>query len=101
MDFVGPFPMSEGHDYLWVVLDRLTSMVHLIPTQTVATAVDIASLFLRDIVWLHGLPDLIVSDHDLKFTSLFWSELHRLLGISLSKSTAFHLQANGASERQM
>ena len=31
MDFVGPFPLSDGVDYIWVVLCRLTSLVHLIP----------------------------------------------------------------------
>ena len=34
MDFVGPFPESNGHDYLWVVICHLTSMVHLVPIRT-------------------------------------------------------------------
>jgi hypothetical protein len=32
MDFMGPLPISKGYDYLMVVIDRLTSMVQLIPT---------------------------------------------------------------------
>ena len=32
---------------------------------------------------------------------LFWTELHRLLGIKLAKSTAFHPQTNRASERMI
>ena len=34
MDFMGPLPMSEGYDYLLVVIDRFTSQVHLIPMTT-------------------------------------------------------------------
>ena len=48
---------------------------------------------------MHRLPDTIVSDHDAKFTSTFWREVHRMLGVKLLMSTAFHPQTDGASER--
>src|SRR5271154_266289 len=64
-------------------------------------AAQLAPLFLSHIVQLHGLPETIVSDRDPKFTSLFWTEMHRLLGIKLARSTAFHPQSNGASERMI
>jgi len=59
----------------------------------------LAPLFMTHIVRLHGLPETIVSDRDPKFTSQFWTETHRLLGVKLARSTAFHPQTNGASER--
>jgi hypothetical protein len=99
MDFVGPFPESDGHDYLWVVLCRLTSMVHLVPIRTTTTASELARLYVREIVRLHGLAGSIVSDRDSKFTSKFWRETHRLLGTKLLMSTSFHPQTDGASER--
>ena len=99
MDFLGPFPKAKGFDYLWVVIDRLTSMVHLIPCTTKTRASELAYLFLKEIVRLHGLPDSIVSDRDSKFTSKFWKELHRLLGTKLLMSTAFHPQTDGVTER--
>lgn len=101
MDFVGPFPLADDVDYIWVVLCRLTSLVHLIPLRTTTTAAQLAPLFMTHIVRLHGLPETIVSDRDPKFTSQFWTETHRLLGIKLARSTAFHPQTNGASERMI
>jgi hypothetical protein len=99
MDFIGPFPKSKEYDYLWAVICRLTSMVHLTPVKTTITASELASLYVKEIVRLHGLPDTIVSDRDSKFTSKFWSEVHRILGTKLLMSTAFHPQMDGASER--
>ncbi|KAJ3475421.1 hypothetical protein NLI96_g11847 [Meripilus lineatus] len=99
MDFVGPFPGSKGYDYLWVVICRLTSMVHLIPINTTIKASELAWLFVKEVVRLHGLPDSIVSDRDAKFTSKFWKEVHRVLGVKLLMSTAFHPQTDGATER--
>ena len=32
MDFMGLFSQSQGNDYLLVIIDRLTSQVHLVPT---------------------------------------------------------------------
>ena len=85
-------------NYIWVVLCRLTSLVHLIPLMTTMMAAQLALLFMTNVVRLHGLPETIVSDRDPKFTLLFWTELHRLLSIKLVKSTVFHSQTNGASK---
>jgi hypothetical protein len=74
MDFMGPFPLANDLDYIWVVLCRLTTLVHLIPLHTTTTAAQLAPLFMSHIVWLHGLPETIVSDR--KFTSQFWTKTH-------------------------
>ncbi len=76
MDFIGPFPESLGKNYLWVVMCRLMSQVHLIPINTMTKTIELTYEFLNHIVRLHGLPTSIVSDRDTKFTSLFWTELH-------------------------
>ena len=76
MDFMGPLPVSNGHDYLLVMIDCFTSEVHLIPMTTRVTAKEVAWLFLKEIVRLHGVPESIMSDRDTKFTSRFWKELH-------------------------
>ncbi|KAF7338356.1 Retrovirus-related Pol polyprotein from transposon 412 [Mycena venus] len=99
MDFVGPFPSCLGYNYMLVVICRLTSMIALIPMKVTDTASDVAWLYIRDIVRLHGIPRSIVSDRDSKFTAQFWRELHRLTGTKLLMSTSFHPQTDGASER--
>jgi len=99
MDFVGPFPESGDCNYLWVVICRLTSMVHLVPICTTTTASKLAWLYIHEIVRLHGLAGTIVLDRDSKFTSKFWRETHRLLGTKLLMSTSFHPQMDGALER--
>jgi hypothetical protein len=73
-DFVGPFPLVDNFNYIWVVLCRLTSLVHLILLRMMTTASQLAPLFMNHIVHLHGLPKTIVSDHDPKFTLLFRTE---------------------------
>jgi hypothetical protein len=98
-DFVGPFPTSKRYDYLWVVICRLMSMVHLIPVNTTTKASELAWLYVRDVVHLHGLPELIVSDRDLKFMSKFWCEVHRILGTKLLMLTSFHPQTDGTTEQ--
>ena len=39
-----------------------------------------------------------MSDRDAKFTLTFWQEVHRMLGVKLLMSMAFHPQTDGASE---
>jgi hypothetical protein len=98
MDFIGPFPESRGFNYLWVIICRMTSMVHLIPIHTRMKASELSWIYRREIVCLHGLPRSIVSDRDPKFTSKWWKELHKILGTKLLMSTSFHPQTDGQTE---
>ena len=42
LDFMGPLPKSDNFDYLLVMIDRLTSQVHLVPTTMTVTARGVA-----------------------------------------------------------
>ena len=96
---MGPLLKSNNFDYLLVVIDRLTSQVHLVPTTTMITARGIVWLIIKEVVRLHGISESIVSEWDTKFTSIFWKELNRLMGSKLLMSTAFHPQTDGVTER--
>ena len=44
---------------------------------------------------LHGIPKVILSDMDVRFTSRFWNALHGLLGTRLAIFIALHPPTNG------
>ena len=100
MDFITHLPRTRsGYDSLLVIMDYITKMMILRPTHSTATAVDTARLFMDAVVRLHGVPRVIVSDRDTRFTSNFWKEICRLMGTSLAMSSGFHPQTDGQTER--
>ena len=100
MDFLVGLPVSKvGHDACLVVVDRLTKMVRLIPTTATATAVDIAQLVCEHVFKHYGMPEVILTDRDPKFTSAFWGEFFQALGCKVALSSAYHPQTDGQTER--
>ena len=99
LDWITDLPPSQYHDAILVVVDRLTKQAIFIPTTKSMPAPDVAALFLQQVVRLHGLPDVLVSDRDPIFTSHFWRRLLELLGIKANRSSAFHPQTDGQTER--
>jgi len=98
-DFITKLPLAQGYDSILVVVDRLTKMVHFIPTTEKTSAEGLARLF-RDNVWkLHGLPESIISDKGPQFAAGLMRELNEMLGIKSKLSTAFHPQTDGQTER--
>jgi len=97
MDFVGGLPKSRnGHDYLYVVVDRFNKMCILIPRRKQVTTEQIV---IPTSFWVHfGLPTSIVSDQDSRFVGKFWSSLWELMDNRLKKSTKFHVQTYGQTE---
>ena len=59
-------------DSVWVVVDRLTKSAHFLPVNTTFNAYRLASIYVDEIVRLHGVPVSIVSDRDPKFLSRLW-----------------------------
>ena len=81
LDFITQLPVTRrGYDAIMVVVDKLTKMVHIIPTTTTCTAVTVAELYRDQVFKLHGVPLKVVSDRDLRFTSAFITELCSLVG---------------------
>jgi len=98
-DFVTDLPVSKGYDSVFVVVDRLTKMSHLVPCNKTTTAPEFARMFLDCVIRLHGIPDSIVSDRGSIFTSHFWTALSKSLNLAKRLSTAFHPQTDGQTER--
>ncbi|PNY03372.1 hypothetical protein L195_g026699 [Trifolium pratense] len=98
MDFITNLPKSNGYEAILVVVDRLSKYSHFVPLKHPFTARSIASIFVKEIVRLHGVPKSILSDRDPLFVSIFWKELFKLLGTVLKMSSAYHPQTDGQPE---
>ena len=100
IDFITHLPVTRnGHNAIFVAVDRCTKMVHLMPTTDKLTAVDAARLFIDNVVKLHGMPEDFVSDRDPRFTGKFWQAFCQSQGIQTRMSTAFHPETDGQTER--
>jgi hypothetical protein len=100
MDLITQLPRSrKGNDAIVVFVDKLTKMVHYVATTTTVSAPQLATLFMREVVRLHGVPESILSDRDPRFTAHFWRAFWSQLGTTLTMSTAYHPQTDGQTER--
>lgn len=100
MDFITGLPRSgTGYDMIMVVVDRFSKMAHFIPAHKRLNAAACARLFSDNVIKLHGVPQRIVSDKDIRFMNKFWQTLHYLNGSSLLFSTTNHPETDGQTER--
>jgi len=99
MDFIVELPPSQGYDTIHVCVDRFTKMAHFCPTTTKISAEGTADLYLRHVFKNHGLPRDIVSDRGPQFVSKFTRALLDLCDIKGNRSTAFHPESDGQTER--
>ena len=73
MDFVTHLPQtSQGHDAVWVIVNRLTKSAHFLVVRMTFTLKEFYKLYIWEIVRLHRVPVSIVSYRDPRFTTHFW-----------------------------
>ncbi|MBW0582063.1 hypothetical protein O181_121778 [Austropuccinia psidii MF-1] len=65
------------------------------------TSIDTSLLFWNNIISSCGVPKIIISHRDQKFTSEFWTNLYDMLGTKLAFQTAYHPQTDGLAERMI
>ncbi|GJR28495.1 putative reverse transcriptase domain-containing protein [Tanacetum coccineum] len=100
MDFVTKLPKTtNGYDTIWVIVDRLTKSAHFLPMRETDPMEKLMKLYMKEVVTRHGVPISIISDHDGRFTSLFWKALNKALGTRLDMSMAYHPETDGQSDR--
>ena len=99
MDFIVGLPnTSQKHDSIWVIVDRLTKTAHFIPVNTTYSAKKYAEIYLDQIIRLHGVPKMIISDCRVQFIACFWEQLQESLGAKLIRSSTYHPQTDGQTE---
>ena len=77
MDFITGLPMTQqGHNSIWVIIDHLIKSAHFIPVNTAYHAGKYAELYVSQVVRLHGVRRIIISDQGPQFISHFWEQLH-------------------------
>ncbi|GKV20109.1 hypothetical protein SLEP1_g30273 [Rubroshorea leprosula] len=100
MDFISALPQSEGCRSILVVVDRFSKYRTFILAPWDCKAEEAACLFVKHVVKYWGLPRIIISDRDLRFTGKFWRELSKLMGSDLHFSMSFHPQTDGQTKQQ-
>ena len=72
LDFITGLPRTgKQHDSIMVVLDKLNKTSHFVLVKSTYKTVEIIEIFMKDIFRLHGIPKVVISDRDVKFTSTF------------------------------
>ena len=61
-------------------MDRLTKSTHFLAVRMTFTLEEFYLLYIREIVWLHGVSVSIVSDRDPRFTIHFWKSFQKAKG---------------------
>ena len=99
MDLLGPFPSSaSGNRWIVVCTDYSTRYAE---TKAVphATAKEVAKFFIEQIVLRHGAPEAVITDRGAAFTANLMQEILRLSHTQHRRTTAYHPQTNGLTER--
>ena len=98
-NFITKLLLVQGYDSILVVVDRLTKMVHFIPTTKKILAEGLARLFKNNVQKLYGLPKSIILDKGPQSAARLMRELNRILEIESEMSMVFHPQTNRQMER--
>jgi hypothetical protein len=99
LDFVGPLPLTkQGNRYILVATEYLTKWpeAKAVPR---ATAQEVVTFLIDNIVSRHGVPKKILTDQGTHFTNEMVKQLCVDLNIHKTQSTAYHPQTNGLTER--
>ena len=102
MNYVGPLPSSTFisiiYWYVLVFVNHLTKMRHLI--LIISMKIEEATECFYVHVWKHyDLPEFLVSDKSIQFTSDIWQHLYQMLKIDVKLSTVYHSETDRQIER--
>ena len=96
IDLIGQIfsPSSKGHKFILVATNYFTKWVEAIPLKTV-TSKNMIDFVREHIVYRFGIPQTIITDQGIMFTSKEFGDFAASMGIKLLNSSPYYAQANG------
>uniref|UniRef100_A0AAQ4QM75 Gypsy retrotransposon integrase-like protein 1 n=5 Tax=Gasterosteus aculeatus aculeatus TaxID=481459 RepID=A0AAQ4QM75_GASAC len=99
VDFITDLPCSQGFTTILVAVDRFSKACRLIPLKKLPSALETAESLFHHVFRTFGLPEEIVSDRGVQFTSKVWAAFFKMLNVQVNLSSGYHPQSNGQTER--
>ncbi|GBG79878.1 hypothetical protein CBR_g30144 [Chara braunii] len=99
IDFMSFVKSRNGNSQVMVVVDRFSKYAMFIPLPAEAKTELVIQKFQMRWVTEYGFPLSIVSDRDVRFTSMSWQKLMEAYGTRLTMSSGRHPETNGQSEQ--
>jgi hypothetical protein len=97
IDFMGPFPVSNGYSYILVAVDYVSKWAEAIPTKS--NDHKIVCKFIRNNIFSRfGMPRAIISDNGPHFCNRPFASLLRKYGVTHRLATPYHPQTSGQVE---
>ena len=97
IDFMGPFPKSNGNEYILVVMDYVSKWVEAAETSTNDARI-IIKFLKKNIFTRFGTPKAIISDGGKHFCNNLFDKLVSKYGVTHKVATSYHLQTSGQVE---
>jgi hypothetical protein len=97
IDFIRPFPNSEGCEYILVVIDYVSQWMEALPCQ-VADAMHSKKMFHEVIFLRYGVPRIVISDGGSHFIDRTFRKGLSEVEVDYQIATPYHPQTSGQAE---
>ncbi|RDX81533.1 pol, partial [Mucuna pruriens] len=89
IDFMGPFPVSNGYSYILLALDYVSRWVEAIATR-INNATVVVDFLKSNIFCRFGVPKALISDQGSHFCNRAMASLLQKYGVAHIIATAYH-----------
>jgi hypothetical protein len=97
IDFMGPFPNSEGYKYILVAIDYVSKWVEALPCW-VADDMHSKRMFHEVIFPRYGVPRIVINDGASHFIDRTFQKALTKVGVDHRIATPYHPQTSGQAE---
>ncbi|RDX60920.1 pol, partial [Mucuna pruriens] len=97
IDFMGPFPVSNGYSYILLAVDYMSRWLEAVATKTNDAKV-VVNFLKSNIFYRFGVPKTLISDQGSHFCNRAMTSLLEKYGVVHRIATAYHPQTNSQAE---